>query len=475
LKNELADPDDASDAVDIISAYCQEHGRPALIERVARAIRVADASPAAVHRSLCRLPIGVVMTTNFDTLLEDAFRAVSKPCPAIVEEAQLGLTNPFPGPTLFKVHGDISRPTQMVLTEADFDHFHLRNPLLATVVSSHFAQRSVVLVGYSLSDPDLRQLLAMVRERLGEGARAIYSLEIDATPSKIARFSRRHVKVINLPGDPHDPAPTLTALFDGLYEAIGQEAADRLIPKTHESGLAVRAADVRRSCFLSSSVESQADYFEWLGPVSSRLLVPLLTFQDFVSPGDSIPSAIDSMLAASGSAIVEVASNWTHTELGMALNRMGPARVLVIVPRGMESLADTAGVRYMIKPETEDEWAAFADSVEQWWQSVVVPAENGKGGDDWTALVGQIVLLSAEMEMLLGDLLDVPEGERSLGRLLRTAEGLGLVNTRENKVLRDFVNIRNRLAHGQSVPLARQEVASLVVHVRRILDRLAGG
>ena len=50
------------------------------------------------------------MTTNFDTLLEESFKSVAKPSHAVLDEPQLGLTNPFPGPTLLKIHGDVSLP-----------------------------------------------------------------------------------------------------------------------------------------------------------------------------------------------------------------------------------------------------------------------------------------------------------------------------------------------------------------------------
>lgn len=472
LRVEVADPDDASDAVDIISAYGQEHGRMALVERVARAVRLADAAPAPVHRSLCRLPLDVVITTNFDNLLEDAFRSVAKACHAVLDEPQLGLANPFPGPTLLKIHGDVSRPDRMILTESDFDSFLIRNPLLATVVASHFAQRSVVLIGYSLSDPDLRQLLTMVRQRLGEGARAIYAIEVDASPSKIARFARRHVKVINLPGKRADPGPTLDAMFRELYDAIGEEASERLIPKTHESGLAIRARDSRRSCFLASSVQAQPSFYEWLGPVASRLDASLLTFQDFVAPGDSVLSAIDSVLAASGCAIVEQASPWTNVELGMALNRLGKGKVLVVGPRDAAPLVDVAGSMFVRKPESEDEWAAFSEVVQTWWEQVLGPAQDTPPESHHT-VVGEIVVLAGEVERGLGDRLDTPSNQRTLGRLIRDAERLELLSARDSKVLREFVDLRNRVSHGQPIGALPEQVRALLAQIRALLNGLS--
>ena len=360
----------------------------------------------------------------------------------------------------------------MVLTESDFDTYLLRNPLLATVIASHFAQRSVVLIGYSLADPDLRQILAMVRDRLGEGARAIYALEVDASPSKIARFARRHVKVINLPSVRPTPGETLELLFRELYEAIGREAPARLLPKTHEGGLAIRLRESRRSCFLAASIETQPNYYEWLGPLSSRLEVPLLTFQDFVAPGDSTLAAVDSMLASAGCALIEQGSTWTNVELGMALNRLSNNRVLIVTPRSLPLAADHAGLSYAIRPESEDDWASFAEFVGSWWTEVLGPVTQALQ-DPQHALIGEVMVLAGEIEQVLGDLVDAPSRERSLARLVRDAEASVPLSTLDAKLLRDFVDLRNRVAHGKAPAFGWDGATHLVERIRGLVDRLS--
>ncbi len=343
---------------------------------------------------------------------------------------------------------------------------------MSTVIASHFAQRSVVLIGYSLADPDLRQILAMVRDRLGEGARAIYALEVDASPSKIARFARRHVKVINLPSVRPNPGDTLEVLFRELYEAIGQEAPSRLLPKTHEGGLAIRLRTSRRSCFLAASVVTQPDFYEWLGPLSSRLEVPLLTFQDFVAPGDSALAAVDSMLAAAGCAIIEQGSSWTSVELGMALNRLGKGRVLIVTPRNLPLPADLSGLSYAARPESEDQWASFAEIVAQWWTEVLGPASQPIQ-DPQHALIGEVMVLAGELEQALGDLMDAPSRERSLGRLIRDGETTKSLSTLDAKLMRDFVDLRNRVAHGKAPAFGWDGAAHLVERVRGLVGRLS--
>jgi SIR2-like protein len=471
LKAELSDPDDTNDAVDIISSYGHEHGRAALVERVARAIRVADAQPAPVHDSLCRLPLDTLITTNFDQLLEVAFRSVSKTCHPVLDENQLAITNPFPGPTLLKIHGDISRPERLVLTEEDFDTYLLRNPLMSTVVASLFAQRSIVLIGYSLSDPDLRQLLALVRERLGDRARAIYSLEVDPQPSKIARFARRHVRVISIPGVRADPAPSLRQLFDEIFRSIGEDAPSRLIPKTHESGLALRGHARRRACFLSATIESQSDYYEWLAPIAARIGVPILGFQDFVAPGDSIVSAIDSMVAASGCAIVEVASAWTQVELGIVINRLGPERILLIQTEAFHVSIPGMNLTVLHKPRSAEEWDLFSERFETWLTGLYGSPEPPNSPVRSHQFIGQVIDLGYEIELLFGDRLQAPIVQRTLSSLIREAGKRGLVRPHELKSLQEFVILRNDVAHGRL--RAPDERADKVMNMTRdVIARL---
>jgi SIR2-like domain len=217
LANELSDYTYSRDPVDAISAYEQEHGRNRLVERVGSLLRVHDARPGPVHQAFCQLGFERVVTTNFDMLLERQYEALRRTCLPLVEEAQLSMANPYPGPALLKLHGDVHHPQRLVMTEDDYDTFLRRHPLLATHMASLLIDRTAVLVGYSLSDPDLRQLLSLVTERLGRLHRPLYALLVGADSLQANRFLRRGVKPVLLPGSRQDSASILTDLFEQLY------------------------------------------------------------------------------------------------------------------------------------------------------------------------------------------------------------------------------------------------------------------
>lgn len=168
----------SSSPLDAISAFEHEYGRTKLIERLHAELHIGDATPGTAHNAFVGIPFDLVATTNFDPLLEHAYATAGTPCLPLVDEEQLALENPYPGPRLFKIHGDIHRPSSLVLTERDYDEYARRRPLLTTFLASLLISRTLILVGYSLDDPDLRQVIGLVRERLGPMRQPVYAISV---------------------------------------------------------------------------------------------------------------------------------------------------------------------------------------------------------------------------------------------------------------------------------------------------------
>ena len=116
-----------------------------------------------------------ICTTNWDTLLERGFDLADREY-VIVEEEQLSIgVNPR-AVTLIKLHGDLDHPHRLVASEADYDRYIARNPLLVTYVSNLLITRTPLFIGYSIDDPDFRQIMAVISDRLGRLTRMGYAL-----------------------------------------------------------------------------------------------------------------------------------------------------------------------------------------------------------------------------------------------------------------------------------------------------------
>lgn len=188
----------ANDPIEAISTYEDSFGRPRLVDELRRAIYINDAQPGRPHRAFCRLPFDVVCTTNMDFLLEEGYRSVGGTCQVIVEEEQLSLGTTPRIPTVLKLHGDLAHPHRLVLTEEDYDGFVTRNPLMVVYLTNLLITRTPLFIGYSLNDPDFRQVAAVIHDRLGRLQRQAYVITFGASAHERARYDRRRVHCIDL-------------------------------------------------------------------------------------------------------------------------------------------------------------------------------------------------------------------------------------------------------------------------------------
>ena len=193
LADELADYSPVG-VLDAISAYEYEFGRARLIERLAELLHLSKVQPGPAHKEFCRLPFDIVCTTNFDFLLEKQYDLEGQDNRAVypvVDEDQLSVNLGASGIQLLKLHGDLRHPNRLVVSETDYDGFLTNFPLIATYLSNQLITKTAVFVGYSLDDPDFRQIWQVVSNRLGKTRRMAYAVLVNAPPGDLARFERR--------------------------------------------------------------------------------------------------------------------------------------------------------------------------------------------------------------------------------------------------------------------------------------------
>lgn len=188
-------------AIDAISAFEYEYSRSKLIEKMYQALKIGTIHPDEAHKSFAKLPFQLIATTNFDYLLEESYlQSGNKFCRTIIDEEQLPIINNNPKHlNLLKIHGDLSHPSRLVATEEDYDSFISNFPMLATFITNLFISKTVLFIGYSVDDNDIRQLFQMIKNRLGKLKRKAYTIRINSSIQEINRFSRRGINVINIP------------------------------------------------------------------------------------------------------------------------------------------------------------------------------------------------------------------------------------------------------------------------------------
>jgi hypothetical protein len=88
-------------------------------------------------------------------------------------------------------------------------------------VTNLLVSHSLLFIGYSLSDPDVRQIWRLVDTYLAELRRPSYVLLVDPSADEVSTYERRRVtRVISLPGARASYGTILTLVFEQILNEI---------------------------------------------------------------------------------------------------------------------------------------------------------------------------------------------------------------------------------------------------------------
>jgi predicted RNase H-like HicB family nuclease len=198
--------------------------------------------PSPMLSMLADLEFPLVITTNYDQLYEralnqrsceqglpkDSFKTSIYSASSRNEEMERIVTvdcdeKPNPKePFILKIHGEVSKPESIVITDEDYIQFVLRmsdpQPLhpIGKNVLTHLTKSSILFIGYSLTDYNLRLLFKTLRWKQ-DLSRIPPSYSVDKKPDQLIldvwEKQRRYVYfiVLNL----WDFIPKLHALVTG--------------------------------------------------------------------------------------------------------------------------------------------------------------------------------------------------------------------------------------------------------------------
>lgn len=126
-----------------------------------------DIGQSDLHKLIVQLDVPLIYTTNYDNWLEEAHRFYARP---YCKVANVGdLVGVRPGVTqIIKFHGDFADDDSIVLTESDyFNRLDFESPL-DIKLRADLLGKSVLFIGYSLSDINIRYMLYKLHRQWSE-------------------------------------------------------------------------------------------------------------------------------------------------------------------------------------------------------------------------------------------------------------------------------------------------------------------
>jgi hypothetical protein len=450
-----------SNPIDALSAYEHEFKRPKLIEILSKLLLVDNARPGDAHKAFCQMQFDLVCTTNLDFLLEKQYELTPRLCTPLIDEDQLSVNLSDSGVGLLKLHGDLHHPTRLIATENDYDLFLNKYPLLATFVANLLITRTAVLIGYSLDDPDFRQLWQIVGERLGRSRRTAYVITVNAKPTDIARFERREIKVINLVSSKSNYGTILSDAFKELYKYW----QDNIIPESYVKEeqplreLSLPPQAPTRLCFFALPITLSSFYRDKVFPIVKEYGFVPVTADDVVSPGDTIFPKIDALIKRAQLFIVDTSTQNTLFELQLATKNISASRILVIAQRNIINQLpnEMSNIRVLTRPDVfSADPVEFLEGIRAWLTdaaerfestSVSEPRRLLDAGEYRAAVISAITLLESSLRKWLDIPLSTSSKPITLRSMLEIARQQELLGKYEVRTILDWLKIRNEVVH----------------------------
>lgn len=135
----------------------------ALVAESLLTLKKEDIEPDWIRRFRAFSP-NMIVTTNWDNQLENIYDNMINVVVRKDKTPKVSNT----GKNLFKIHGDVGRPSSIVVTQSQYFAFQREDTYLNRKIYTLFSEGSPIFIGYSLTDPNIGFLYDEVYAHLGE-------------------------------------------------------------------------------------------------------------------------------------------------------------------------------------------------------------------------------------------------------------------------------------------------------------------
>jgi len=186
------------------------------------------AEPSSLHRALLQLRQRIILTTNFDKLLEMAWGAsgqggthyakvISK-----IDADIFKVLKSHDSSYLLKIHGSVDDAQTLIFSRSEYIRMAFVNESYAGFLENLLLNYTFLFVGFSMDDPAITSLMEMYALRY-PSARPHYIISPSGIPDNIIQIHKRLRKLAVIQYDPKDDHSELAPLIMEL----GRQARER--------------------------------------------------------------------------------------------------------------------------------------------------------------------------------------------------------------------------------------------------------
>lgn len=174
-----------------IDVLAEELDREKLVIFIGAGVSIGSNLPSW-NELIKKLDPKYIITTNYDILIEEKLNEVYS-YDVIIKEEDLAYSQS--NKMIIKMHGDLKNKN-IVLKKSDYDNYEKERPLITTFVKSLFTTNTVLFIGYSLNDLNVKGIMNWISEILKNDFRRAYLADV-SEPNPLNKYQNEQNKLVN--------------------------------------------------------------------------------------------------------------------------------------------------------------------------------------------------------------------------------------------------------------------------------------
>lgn len=172
LRTELSLEADEEDNLKVAQFYYDTWGQQKYFQKISDIFgEYMHAEPNEIHEHILKIQPRHIITTNYDTLLEEKLSKGITKYSIIKSDYDIPYTQG--NRHLIKMHGDLDRKN-IVLKENDYLDYENNFPMMSTLVKSLIMNNTILFIGYSLGDSTFNSIFRLIHNSLGDHTKKSY-------------------------------------------------------------------------------------------------------------------------------------------------------------------------------------------------------------------------------------------------------------------------------------------------------------
>jgi hypothetical protein len=230
------------------------------------------------HRMLVRIPFPTVLTTNWDTAIEDAFEAAGVPVNVIYRDSQFHTWHENRGRQVIKIHGTISDMESIIIAHEDYLTYSAKHRALEHLLTTVLGTRPLLIAGFSLKDPNFDRILHQIKALLGDNRPPTFALFINEQEYLLDYWKNRGFSII---ARRTRPGQAVSAALQEFFSDLGDATATVSFTTLERSTMLLREFN---GCLPNARSGFVVRVRASLGPLASPK--PHRTLRTYSNPDD---------------------------------------------------------------------------------------------------------------------------------------------------------------------------------------------